>query len=310
MSKMKVVVTGGAGFIGSHVVEALCDKGYEVVVIDDLSFGYKEFVDSRARFIEGRIQDKKILDEALPGAGAVVHLAASSIIAFSYENPLEYFENNVTAGVILLESMRKHKVKKMIFSSSAAVYGEPKSAPTPEDAAKEPMHPYGASKLAFENALTGYYHGFGIESVSLRYFNAYGPRDEQVPRTRAVPIWIKAIWEGKPVPLYWKGRQKRDYVYVSDVAEAHLAAFGLSGLHFINIGSGRGITMKDLLNTLEKLTGKRALVVEKGERLGDPPILVADISKAKRLMNWYPKVDFEEGLKKTISYYLEQFEKR
>jgi len=310
MRNRKIVVTGGAGFVGSHVVKALCDKGYEVTVIDDLSFGYRSFVDPRACFIEGRIQDKKILNKVLPGAEAVIHLAALSIIKFSYQNPLEYFENNVTGGVLLLESMRKHKVKKMIFSSSAAVYGEPKNVPIPEDAAKEPINPYGASKLAFENILTSYYHSFGIESVSLRFFNAYGPRDEQTPATRAVPVWIKAIIYGKPVPLYWNGKQKRDYVYVSDVAEAHLAALKLSGLHFINIGYGKGVVMKNLVNLLEKLIGKRALIVKKGVRWGDPPVLVADISKAKKVMNWHPKVDFEEGLKETVRYYLEQGEKR
>lgn len=301
--KEKIVITGGAGFIGSHVVQLFCDTGYDVYVIDDLSFGFEKFIDPRSHFVKARIQDEKILDKVLPGSSAVIHLAASSIIKLSFDSPSEYFENNIIGGVKLLESMRKNGIKKIIFSSSAAVYGEPKKIPISENDEKHPSNPYGASKLAFEHILEAYYRSFGLESVSLRYFNVYGPRDEQIPQTRAIPIWIKSILLGKPVPLYWEGKQKRDYIYVSDAAEAHLKAIELSGIHFINIGSGCTVVMKDLLKLLEELTEKRVLVKKMGERFGDPQLLVTDIDLAKRLLKWKPKVSLEDGLKKTIKYY-------
>lgn len=301
----KILVTGGAGFIGSHVAELFCDKGYDVYIVDDLSSGFEKFVDPRAHFFKGRIQDKEILDKVLPGVSTVIHLAASSIIKFSFENPCEYFENNIIGGVRLLDSMRKNGVKKMIFSSSAAVYGEPDKNLISEDDEKHPRTPYGASKLAFEEILEAYYYSFGLESVSLRYFNVYGPRDEQRPATRAIPIWTKSMLLGKPVPLYWDGRQKRDYIYVSDVAEAHLKAMSISGNHCINIGSGKGIVMRDILKILEKLTKGKVRVENRGERLGDPNVLVTAITKAKKLLGWEPKTSFKDGLERTIEYYRE-----
>lgn len=298
----KIVVTGGAGFIGSHVVKLFCDNGFDVYVVDDLSFGFEKFVDKRAKFFKGKIQNGKLMDKILPGTFAVIHLAAFSIIKFSYKNPLSYFENNVTSGIKLLESMRKNKVKKIIFSSSASIYKESEN-PVTEDGEKSPKSPYGVSKLIFEEVLKTYYSNFGIESVSLRYFNAYGPNDEQIPHTRAVSVWIRALLSGRTVPLYWMGKQRRDYIYVEDIAMAHLKAMDLSGLHFINIGSGNGVLMIDLLKLLEKLTGRAAKVEDRGERLGDPQVLVADISKAKKILSWIPQISLEQGLKQTIDYY-------
>lgn len=303
--KRKIVITGGAGFIGSHVTKLFCDEGYETAVVDDLSFGYEKFVDPRAQFVKGRIQDSRLMERVLEGASGVIHLAATSIIKLSIENPLECFENNLIGGIKLLEAMRRRGVGKLVFSSTAAVYGDPKRTPVKEDDEKHPKSPYGASKLAFEEALRAYHQSYGIESVSLRYFNAYGPRDEQVPTTRAVAVWTRALLSEKPVPLYWEGKQVRDYVFVEDVAQAHLEALKLPGLHFINLGSGKGIVMKDLLRLLERLTRKKAKVKDMGERLGDPQELVADIGRAKDLLGWEPETPLEEGLKRTIRYYKE-----
>lgn len=299
----KIVITGGAGFIGSHVARLFCDRGYNVFVVDDLSFGFEKFVDPRATFIKSRIQDQNILDKVLEDAQAVIHLAASSIIKFSFENPFAYVENNIAGGVKLLESMRRKGVKKIVFSSSASVYGSAKKIPISEDSKNHPETLYGATKLSFEYILESYYHSFGIDSVSLRYFNAYGPYDEQIPATRAVPIWIRAILTGKPAPLYWEGKQERDYVYVEDVAQAHMKALDLAGVHVINIGSGRGIKMKKLLEEIEKVVGVKAKIDNRGERLGDPLKLVADISRAREILQWIPKTNLTEGLQKTIDYY-------
>src|SRR5690242_12661143 len=196
---MRVLVTGGAGFIGSNLVRLLCDDGHAVTVVDDLSFGYEEFVDPRARVVRGLFDDAAILDAELPGTDVVMHFAASSIIQFAFERPLEYFENNFNRGVRLLEAMRTHGVKRIVASSTASVYGEPVRIPIDEDDPKQPAQAYGASKLAFEAALSAYYHAYGIHSTAFRYFNAYGPRDEQRPVTRAVPRWIKAALKHEPI---------------------------------------------------------------------------------------------------------------
>ncbi len=301
--KKQIVVTGGLGFIGSHVTELLCDLGHSVTVIDDLSFGFKKFIDKRARTITGSTNDQKLLESVLPGTDVVIHLAASSIIKFSYQKPQEYFKNNVMNGIVLLEAMRKTGVKKMIYSSTAAVYGEPKKIPIKESDVKNPMTVYGASKLGFEYALNSYYYSFGIESVSLRYFNAYGPHDEQKPATRAVPVWIQAILEDKPIPLYWEGKQLRDYVFVKDIARAHEAVLNCGGVRVYNIGCGKGVLMADILKVLQNVSGKRARIKNMGERPGDPQKLVADISKIKREIGWESKVALTEGLRETFEYY-------
>lgn len=301
-----VLVTGGAGFIGSHVVELLCDREFVVTVIDDLRFGYRRFIDKRARFICAPLEKAGVLKDALSGVDTVIHLAGSSIIQYSYERPEEYFQNNVTNGIILLETMRNMNVKRIVFSSTSSVYGEPTKNPVPEDAPVHPLHPYAASKLAFEHALTAYYHAFGMESVILRYYNAYGPRDEQLPRTRAIPMWIDAVLKGRPVPWYWRGSQMRDYINVRDIAEAHLAVLATRGHRCYNVGSGKGMLMKDVLATLEAVVGKRLETVDLGERKGDPMVSYADIGRIKKEVGWYPKTSLVKGLTETLAYYRSQ----
>lgn len=302
----KIVVTGGAGFIGSHITELLCDYGFTVIVVDDLRFGYEEFIDKRAQFFKISLEDSKAIEKVLEGVGIVMHLAASSIISYSYERPLEYFENNLINGIKLLEAMKKRGVKKIINSSTSSVYGEQKKTPTKEDARTDPLNAYAASKLAFEQALNSYFHSSGIESVSLRYYNAYGPRDEQKPRTRAVPMWIEAILKNEPVPWYWQGRQIRDYVYVKDIAQAHLDVLDIGGINCFNIGSGQGVPMSDVLKTLEKIVGRKLETIDMGERKGDPMKSFADITKITDIVGWKPKISLEEGLRKTLDYYRNQ----
>lgn len=299
----KILITGGAGFIGSNVTELFCDKGFDVTVLDDLSFGYKSFVDKRAKFIEGSISDANLLKKALTGIDAVVHLAASSIIQFSFTNPVGYYENNVLNGIKLLEAMKKKGVKKIIFSSTAAVYGEPKNVPVKESDEKDPMTIYGSSKLAFERLLYVYYKNYGIDSVSLRFYNAYGPRDNQKPATRAIPMWIDDILHRRVVEWYWQGSQLRDYVYVEDIALAIIDVLKLKGCNIFNIGSGNGILMKDVLKILEEIVGKKMKTKDLGPRKGDPMKLVADISKIEKEVGWKPKTSLREGLEKTLAYY-------
>lgn len=303
MKNARILVTGGAGFIGSHITEMLCDKGHRVTVLDDLSFGFERFVDKRSKFIEGSLSDEKLLLDILKNIDIVIHLAASSIISLSFENPNLYFENNLLNGINLLEAMQKTGVKRIINSSTTAVYGDQKSMPIKEDAPKNPLSPYGSSKLAFEQSLICYYNSFGIDSVSLRYFNVYGPRDEQHPQTRAVPMWIRAILENKPIPWYWQGKQIRDYVYVRDIAKAHIDVLSLKGAQIFNIGSGKKIVMKDILRILEKIAGRKLHTLDMGERKGDPMEAYADISKIKKAVDWEPEIELEAGLRETFSYY-------
>jgi UDP-glucose 4-epimerase len=303
VSIKRVLVTGGAGFIGSNVARLLCDEGLSVTVLDNLSYGRRELVDPRCRFIHGDLADRDQLREAMRDAEAVMHFAASSIIARSFSDPMEYVRNNVLNGANLLESMREAGVKHIVYSSSASVYGEPVHIPINEDDPKQPIQLYGATKLAFETILQGYYHAFGINSVSLRYFNAYGPADLQEPVTRAVPRWIRAALTDEPIVLYWRGEQCRDYVFVEDIAAAHIRVLGLKGLRVYNIGDGEGILMKDVVATLQELFPKPLRVVEEGERTGDPARLVADISRIVSEVGWRPQTKLRDGLARTIPFY-------
>jgi UDP-glucose 4-epimerase len=303
---MRILITGGAGFIGSSITKFSCDLGHEVTVFDDLSKGYYENVDKRAKFIKASLEDKKEIEKAMKKKDVVIHLAAESIIKDSIVNPEKTLKKNINYLINILESMRKQNVKFIVFSSSAAVYGEPKiKKPIKEHFDKKPLQPYGASKLANEAILYAYYHSFGINSVSLRYFNVYGPKDNQLPVTRAVPRWIKSILLNKPIELFWGGNQRRDYIFVEDLAKAHISVLGKKGLHVYNLGSGgKGKTMKEILESIFNLAGKRVEVIDAGERKGDPNFLVADISKIKKEMGWIPETSLKEGIKKTYEYYL------
>lgn len=300
---MKVLVTGGAGFIGSHITDLLCRQKHRVVVFDNLSFGFREFVNKKAKLIVGDLRRPTEINRALAGIEAVIHMAALSKIPSCIEKPKEAFDINLTGGINLLEAMRKRKIKNIIFSSTAAVYGEPKKIPIKEDDPKFPLQPYGATKLAFEQLLCAYAKTYGFNAVCLRYFNVYGPRDEQIEHGHAVPLWIKAASEGKPIPLYWQGRQIRDYIYVEDVARAHAAVLGLRGFNYFNIGSGRGSVMKDILEEIFRAIGKKAPINDLGERPGDPMRLVADTTKIYDKIGWKPEVSLEKGIKKTVAYY-------
>lgn len=299
----KILVTGGAGFIGSNTTRLLCDMGCHVIVFDNLSTGYKKLIDTRAKFIEGDLRNKNEITKAVKGVDRVFHFAASSFIQVTIDDPIGCFQNNIMATVNLLEAMRKNEVKYLVNSSSASVYGEPEIIPVSEDSKKQPLQPYGASKLAVEALLSSYYHAFGINSTSLRYFNAYGPRDEQLPITRAVPNWIKQVLTNQPISLYWKGKQLRDYVFVEDIAAAHLAVMDLTGYNYFNIGTGKGILMVDLLESIFEAVGKRTEIRDLGERLGDPMRLVADTTKIAKVVGWEPTRSLDEGIKTTVEYF-------
>ncbi|EKD57900.1 MAG: hypothetical protein ACD_57C00108G0002 [uncultured bacterium] len=300
---MKILVTGGAGFIGSHVVRLLLESGYQVVVLDNLSHGFRQNVDKRAKLIVGDIRDSRKTKEALKGIDAVIHMAGLIVVPESVADPVKYYDNNVLGAVNLLECMRDVGCRKIIFSSSACVYGTPDKLPIKEDAAVHPDNPYGATKAAIEVYLQTYHQIFNFDTIILRYFNPYGPGKMGKPITHAIPNFIKATLAKKPIPLYWKGEQIRDFIYIDDLARAHIDVLKLSGFNIFNIGTEKGIKVKDIVEEIFKIVGFRVPIADLGKRPGDVPANYASSAKLKKAVGWKAKVSLPEGLKRTIEYY-------
>lgn len=299
----RILVTGGAGFIGNHVVRVLLREKYSVRVLDNLSTGHKSDLPSKVEFIKADLREREKLQEALEGCEAVIHMAANIVVPWSVLHPQECFENNLFAAVGMLEEMRVSGVRKLIFSSSAAVYGEPEKVPIHEEDSKNPVSPYGGSKLAFENILKSYYYSYGIESVSLRYFNAYGPLERHEPETHVIPIFIKAALNGDSLKVTGKVNQMRDFVHVEDIARAHVDALQSYGLRSYNIGSGRGVTLEELITTLGEIIPRDLKVVKVPPRPGDPHVLIANVDRIKHELGWESKISLGEGLKETVNWF-------
>ena len=300
---MRILVTGGAGFIGSHVVKILLGKGYEVVVLDNLSSSKKDSIDRRAQLIIGDIKDPTQSRKALKGADAVIHMAGLIIVPESVKDPVKYCENNVVGTVSFLESMRAENVKKIIFSSSACVYGNPAKLPIKEDAPVNPDNPYGASKASIEAFLQSFHSVFGFDVVILRYFNPYGPGEMHDPETHAIPNFIKATLAKKPIPLYWQGEQVRDFIYIEDLAQAHVDVLPLSGYEIFNIGCEKGVKVKDVVDEIFKIAGYEVPINDLGKRAGDVPANFASSEKLKKAVGWKARVGLNEGLAKTIEFF-------
>lgn len=303
---MRVLVTGGAGYIGSVTVRALLDAGHEAVVLDTLEKGWREAVDPRAVLEVGSVGDAAVLDRVLPGCDAVMHLAGYIEVAESQADPDRYFDNNVTAPTVMLDAMCRHGVGALVFSSTAAVYGQPEAVPIPEDAATEPINAYGASKLAFEALLDRYAVTAGIRSIRLRYFNAAGAwpdgslGETHRPETHLVPRILTAMAAGRSSFEVYGGDYDtpdgtcvRDYVHVCDLASAHrlalerLAAGGPGGV--FNLGNGRGYSNLEVVRACAEVTGRRLEVAIGPRRAGDPARLVASSERARTELGWEPQ---------------------
>jgi UDP-glucose 4-epimerase len=301
---LRVLVTGGAGFIGSHVSRVLLEQGHEVTVLDNLSRGRRDLVPESAAFVHADLADEAATTAALRDHDAVIHMAGFLEVAVSVERPVEFAENNVVNSVRLLESMRRAGVSRIVFSSSATVYGLPERLPLRED---DPMgmqaNPYGASKVAVETYLGVYHQLHGFDCVLMRYFNPYGPNELCDPETHAVPSVVRAALERRPIPLYWNGEQERDYIYVEDLARAHIEPLGLSGFHVFNVGTEVGLKVIDVVEATFKVLGYRVPVEDRGERPGDVPASYASSEKLRTELGWRPKVDLEEGIRRTVEHY-------
>ena len=301
---MKVLVTGGAGFIGSHVNKLLIDQGHTVTVIDNLSKGHKDLLDLRVSFHQIGLENQQELEQILPGHDAVIHMASFIEVGESVKKPVEFAENNIVGTVKLLEAMKNTGVKKMIFSSSACVYGKPEKLPIKEeDPLGEQENPYGITKVSMEDFCKFYHTIHGFDVTLLRYFNPYGPGELHEPETHAIPHFIKSTLSKTPIPLYWKGEQTRDFIYIDDLAEAHVLALPLTGLHIYNVGTETGVKVIDVVKKIFELVGYEVPIDDKGERKGDVPELVASSEKIQKELGWSAKVELEEGLRKTIDFF-------
>ncbi len=293
----KILVTGGAGYIGSHTVRELMDAGHDVVVYDSLEGGHKRAV-GKAELVEADLAEVAQLKAALAGVDAVIHFAAYIRVDESVEEPAKYFRNNFTNTLVLLEAMRDKGVKELVFSSTAAVYGEPEELPVKEDSPAKPINPYGLSKLMAEQAIAWHCSAYGMRAVSLRYFNASGAHksgelgDAHQEQTHLGTVCIKAalgeISEIKIFGTDWNtpdGTCLRDYIHVSDLARAHvlsLEKIDEGDAHRVyNLGTGNGVSVKQVIAATKKVSGVDFKVVETGRRAGDPEQLVAAVGKAR-----------------------------
>lgn len=301
---MKVLVTGGVGFIGSRVNKLLLDQGHTVTVVDNLSKGYKELLDPRVNFHQISLEDQKQLEEVLIGHDAVIHMASFIEVGESVKKPVEFAQNNIVGTVKLLEAMKNANVKKMIFSSSACVYGKPEKLPITEEAPLgEQENPYGITKVTMEQFCKLFHTLYNFDVTILRYFNPYGPGELHEPETHAIPNFVKATLTKTPIPLFWKGEQIRDFIYINDLAQAHVLTLTLTGLHIYNVGTETGIRVADVVKKIFELVGYEVPIDDKGERKGDVPALVASSQKIQQELGWSAKVDLDEGLKKTIEFF-------
>ncbi len=314
---MKVLVTGGAGYIGSHVVKLLGEKGYEILIVDNLSTGHKEallYGDLAVLDLKDKDSLIRLFEDFLPDA--VMHFAAAIEVAESVEKPLKYYKNNTVSTLTLLEVMLDKGVDKFIFSSTAAVYGIPEKVPIKESSYLNPINPYGRSKLFVEQILRDFSSAYGFKYVSLRYFNAAGADPEgkigesHEPETHLIPLILKtAKGERESIKIFGTdyptpdGTAVRDYIHVLDLAEAHILAleYLLEGgeSSVFNLGYGHGYSVKEVIETVKKVTGVNFPVEEADRRPGDPPVLVADSTKIKEELNWEPKYDDLEFIIKT-----------
>jgi UDP-glucose-4-epimerase GalE len=304
---MRVLVTGGAGYIGSHTVKELASRGHYPVTIDDLSEGYRAAVTGGA-FHEGNIEDAPLVRRILreERIEAVLHFAASCSVGESVADPAKYYRNNLRASLVLLEAMREEGVGRMIFSSTCATYGDPVESPMTEEHPQAPVNPYGETKLAFERALRDYGPAYGIRSVALRYFNAAGADaggalgEDHRPESHLIPIVLAAalgrrdevqvFGDDYPTP---DGSCIRDYIHVTDLAEAHVLALERQGhaapFAAYNLGTGKGYSVFEVIRLAETITGRRIPLRVAPRRPGDPPVLVAAAGRARGELGWAPR---------------------
>jgi UDP-glucose 4-epimerase len=306
---MKLLVTGGAGYIGSIVHRQLLERGHEVVVLDSLERGHRQAVDPRARFVEADLRDPAAVSAALAeGFDGVLHFAALALVAESVSHPERYYRTNVTGTLNLLEAMRDASVGRLVFSSTCAVYGQPDEVPIREDAPPRPANAYGASKLAVDGMIGDFCAAHGLGAVSLRYFNvagaAEGAGEDHEPETHLIPNLLRTAQGRNPeVEIFGTdyptpdGTAIRDYIHITDLSAAHLLALEAAGggeHRIYNLGTGNGYSVRQVVETARVVTGAELPVVERDRRPGDPPRLVAGAEKIRAELGWEPTRDLAQ----------------
>lgn len=302
---MKILVTGGAGFIGSHLVEKLLASGDSVRIVDDLSTGKRENLPRHAalEFIEGDIRDARLMDRCVQGVDGVVHLAAVASVQASMDDPVRTHQVNFDGTLNLLEASRRHGAKRFLYACSAAVYGDAAALPVSEELTPKPLSPYAIDKLSGEQYLLHYHRTYGLAATSFRFFNIYGPRqDPSSPYSGVISIFVDGLMQNRTVTVYGDGAQTRDFVYVADLADLLMrAAHGTQGRGGIfNVGTGRQHSLLELLTSLEKLSGKKIERRHEPARRGDIQHSRADVARLKNAFNTIPATDFEQGLAKLL----------
>lgn len=309
-SSQSILVTGGAGYIGSHTVKFLQQQGYEIIVLDNLVYGHRHIVENvlKVKLIVGDLGDRPLLDQIFQtySIAGVIHFAAYAYVGESVQDPAKYYRNNVASTLTLLEAMCHAQVKKIVFSSTCATYGVPEVIPILENHPQNPINPYGKTKLMIEQMLKDFDHGYGLKSVCFRYFNAAGADPEGLlgenhdPETHLIPLVLyAALGKGDYISIFGTdyptddGTCIRDYIHVQDLASAHY--LGLEYLlnggesEVFNLGNGNGFSVREVIDTAKKVTGREIPVKESDRRPGDPPILVGSSEKARQILGWNPQ---------------------
>ena len=303
------LVTGGAGFIGSHLAEALCESGHQVRVLDNLASGNLqnlEAIRSEIQFFQGSVADPEIVAQAIEGAELVFHQAALASVPASVDNPVASHEACATGTVVVLDAARQAGVKRVVFAASSSCYGDQPTLAKRESDPLAPLSPYAAAKIASEFYLRAFHETYGLETVGLRYFNVFGPRqDPDSPYSAVIPIFMTRMLEGKSPIVYGDGQQSRDFTFVANVVQANILASSVPGVggRIFNIANGASTTLMTLIDELNRLLEISIPAEHAPPRIGDVKDSMADITLARRDLGYDPRIDFRQGLERSIDYY-------
>jgi UDP-glucose 4-epimerase len=298
---MHIIVTGGSGFLGRHLCRALTQTGHTIKNIDLVE--NPEF-----KTVIADVRDQEKMLQEITDADLVFHLASLIEAGESVKEPFKFIDYNINGTVSVLEAMRRNQISNFAFSSSAAIYGEPLRVPIKEDDRTMPINPYGMTKLAMEALLSSYVKAHGFTGAALRYFNLYGPEEHHQPETHAIPRFIDQIKNDQEVTIWGNGSHQRDFVYISDIVEAHLKAIELmerepDQYHYLNLSTEKPASVLELVKMIGKIMNKEPKIKHFPERPGDPQVLTADAIKAKKSLGWEAKMNLEDGLRQTVEYF-------
>lgn len=312
---MKIIVTGGSGFLGTHMIRALQIAGHEIKNID-----IKPSRDPSITTVIASILDKNRMKEEIIDADAVLHFAGLIEAGESVKDPQTFVDVNISGTVSILEAMRHNNIKTIVFSSSAAVYGEPTNIPLTEEDRTLPINPYGMTKLAMEGLISSYVTAHGFTGVALRYFNLYGPEEHHEPESHAMPRFIKQMYNNKAVTVYGSGDHLRDYIHIRDIVDAHMKALDFASstknegqYHYFNLSTEKPASVLDIAKGVEKALSNlgihnQANITHLAERAGDPLVLYASAKKAHEVLGWQAHVSLDDGIAETVEYFVKYWE--